>query len=149
MNDLLEAFNAVSGLRAHHCAVTYHPELAIEFDGVDSTGLPFHIGSGVTDSLVRSSITLAKLQKNRILENLERELTNPMAKMSDIGQRIKALKHSLDRQTDELAQKVDATAQMAPDAFSRAHAVIDQSRKDIEDMAAEIGQVSNGQTQDN
>ena len=64
-------------------------------------------------------------------------------KLHGIAQRIAATKKSLDDQADKLAQRLDDLDKKAPEAFTKASALIEQHNTDIDAMEGELRQLTN------
>ena len=66
-----------------------------------------------------------------------------MGKLTSVAQRIAEAKAKMDAEADKLADKLDVLNAKAPDAFSRAHGIIDSSNADLDGMDADLRQLSN------
>lgn len=68
---------------------------------------------------------------------------NAMGKLHLVAQRIGDTRKRLDAEADKLAAKLDSLDAKAPEAFSRADAIIASQNADIDNMESELRQLSN------
>src|SRR5690242_13305131 len=66
-----------------------------------------------------------------------------MGKLASVAQRIAETRKKLESEADKLAGRLDDMDKKAPEAFNRAHTILDSHNADIDDMDAELRQLSN------
>jgi chromosome segregation ATPase len=67
----------------------------------------------------------------------------PMGKLQTLAERIASKKKELDAEADKVLSKLDELDHQTPQAFDRAHSIVDGAKADVASLESELRQLSN------